>query len=264
MSTVYDRPGRSSSRRSAAKRAFPAIASSTIASRCSPAVIARSGLCGGIPAGTNSTRSSPSVSAASSATARCAMWIGSNVPPKMPSRTASRALPGLRLPFELGAADPDGVARVPRPPGAARCRCRSARGRAGTARPIPRRRSSSGRRSARSARRGRGTPRRRRARRRSRRPSCRCGGRRRPPARAARRGRPRRAGGPRVRVRNASRPSPAAAEMATASTPSAARARRKAGQASAAAGRSILLNATSIGLSRSAGSCARSSSRMTS
>ena len=39
------------------------------------------------------------------------MWIGSNVPPKMPHRTPRHvALPGLRLPFELGAADPDRVA----------------------------------------------------------------------------------------------------------------------------------------------------------
>ena len=52
------------------------------------------------------------------------------------------------------------------------------------------------------------------------------------------------------------RPSPSAAEIATTSRPSASRARRNAGQASAAAGRSILLKATSIGFSSSAGSWA--------
>ena len=48
------------------------------------------------------------------------------------------------------------------------------------------------------------------------------------------------------------------------SSPSASRLRRKSGHASAAAGRSTLLNAMSIGFARSAGSCASSSSRMTS
>ena len=156
-------PARSISRRSTANRSLPAIASSTIASRCSPAVISRPGLCGGSPAGMNRTRSSPSASAASSATARCATWIGSNVPPKMPSEpgtigAASRHVrsQGCASHSSSVAADPDGVARRRRPPGAARCRCRAGPARAGSAPPIPRRRSSSGRRSARSARRGRG------------------------------------------------------------------------------------------------------------
>ena len=93
--------------------------------------------------------------------------------------------------------------------------------------------------------------------RRSRRPSPRCDGRRRPPAPAARPAPRRRAGGRRRAARNASSPSPVDAEMATTVRPSASRARRKAGQASCAAGRSSLLKATSIGFSRSAGSCAR-------
>ena len=54
------------------------------------------------------------------------------------------------------------------------------------------------------------------------------------------------------------------AEIATAAIPSRARAARNAGHASAADGRSTLLKATSVGLSSSAGSCARSSSRITS
>ena len=79
-------------------------------------------LCGGRPAGTKTTRSRPSARAPSWATARCAMWIGSNVPPNTPSepprsrRSRQRVLPGLRLPFELGRPDPDQVAR--RDPGA--------------------------------------------------------------------------------------------------------------------------------------------------
>ena len=149
-------------------------------------------------------------------------------------------------------------------PAAARRRSRAGRGRAGSARPTPRRRSSSAPRSARSACRGPGRPRPRPrstlkpspiasirwtttpagsggapARRR------RAGGRR--SGRGARRARPRRPRRSRRRPR-----------------PSFSRAARNAGQASAAAGRSILLKATRIGFSSRAGSWARSSSRITS
>ena len=53
----------------------------------------------------------------SSAIARWATWIGSNVPPKTPSEPRDRSrrgvtpLPGLRLPLELHRPDPDRVAR---------------------------------------------------------------------------------------------------------------------------------------------------------
>ena len=87
VSTVYDGPGRSSSSRLDGEAArCPRSASSTIASRCSPGGDRPGPACAAArrPART-ATRSSPSASAASSATARCATWIGSNVPPKTPS-----------------------------------------------------------------------------------------------------------------------------------------------------------------------------------
>ena len=46
------------------------------------------GLCGGAPATTNQTRSSPQASRHDSARIRCPRWIGSNVPPNSPSRIA--------------------------------------------------------------------------------------------------------------------------------------------------------------------------------
>ena len=119
----------------------------------------------------------------------------------------SPALPGLRLPFELGRPDTDGVARPRRRPAAARRRCPSAGGRAGIARPTPRSRSWSARRSARSAGRARGTRRPRRSPPRSRPSSPRSGGPRRLPAPA----RPSSSAGGRSaasRSRNASRPVP--------------------------------------------------------
>ena len=231
-----------------------------------PGVTAWSGLCGGWRFGMNSTRSRPSASRAASATARWATWIGSNVPPNTPiaGRRPSPLLPRLRLPLELGRRR---CARGRRPrsrPAAARCRCRSAPARAGTARPTPRRRSWSGPRSARCACRAPGTRRPPRARSRSRRPSHRSCGRRRPRARAARRARPR-TGAARRRGHGA-RPAPprSTRRWRWPRGPSASRAARNAGHASRAAGRSILLNATRNGFSSSAGSCRRSSSRMTS
>ena len=93
------------------------------------------------------TRRSPNVSRAASATARWARWIGSNVPPKTPVAPSQPVVrhassQGCRLPFELGATDPDEVTGRRRRPAAARRRCPSARGLAGTVRPIPRCRSS--------------------------------------------------------------------------------------------------------------------------
>ena len=122
--------------------------------------------------GRTSTRSRPSGSRAASATARWATWNGSKVPPNTTDhrergRAGSRSLPlpRLRLPFELRPRR-SGRDRRRRPRrAAARRRCRAVRGRAGTARPIPRRRSWSGRRSARSACRAPGRRRRPRARR---------------------------------------------------------------------------------------------------
>ena len=56
------------------------------------------GLCGGAPATTNQTRSSPHASRHCSARIRCPRWIGSNVPPNSPSRIAvdPRAVVGGR------------------------------------------------------------------------------------------------------------------------------------------------------------------------
>ena len=129
------------------------------------------------PAGMNRTRSRPSASRASSAIARWPRWIGSNVPPNEPERAAhgrdaARDVPAVTGPPTSSAptrarSPPIRTVSPGRTPGAAQLvvDARAARGRAGTARPTPRRRSSSGRRAARSACRGPGTRRRRRARR---------------------------------------------------------------------------------------------------
>ena len=116
----YDGPARSTSSRLSANAGLSAIASATIATRSSAGLTGRPGLWTGSRLGTNRTRSRPSASRAASAIARWPTWIGSNVPPRMPSepdgpdrtRTAA-AHPtshGLAIPLELDGADPDRVA----------------------------------------------------------------------------------------------------------------------------------------------------------
>ena len=123
-----------------------------------PGVTARPAFCHGSPAGMNRTRDRPRTSRASSATARwarCGRVEGAAEDPDRPSPTPGRAahravrFPGVGPPLELDPPDPHGVAAPGRRPAAALRRCPAGRGRAGTARRIPRRRSWSGRRSAR-------------------------------------------------------------------------------------------------------------------
>ena len=128
VSTVNDGPGRSISIRLASRRGSPAIPATTIASRTARRADRAAGLVRRLRRpGTTRTRSRPSWSRAAAARPRWPRWNGSNVPPRIPSepgRTGAATpgpgpsdLPGLRLPFELGRADPDEVARPdPAPP----------------------------------------------------------------------------------------------------------------------------------------------------
>src|SRR5688572_27701966 len=112
VSAVYDGPARSISIRLIAKAGLSAIASCAITNRRSGSLTVPPGLCGGRPAGTNRIRSSFSDSRASSAMARCPMWIGSNVPPITPSLvngSSPARSPGLGLPLELDRAEANGV-----------------------------------------------------------------------------------------------------------------------------------------------------------
>lgn len=83
VSIVYDGPARRSSRMSSVNRSCPASAARTSAARVSASATGCS-RCGGTFAGSRRT-SAPRNSAASHATRRCALWIGSNVPPKIAS-----------------------------------------------------------------------------------------------------------------------------------------------------------------------------------
>ena len=80
----YDGRGSVSSTSETLKCGFPSQASWTIFSRCSGDTPCSTSLCGGIADGTNTTSSSPSASLHSSATYRCAICTGLNVPPNMP------------------------------------------------------------------------------------------------------------------------------------------------------------------------------------
>ncbi len=91
VSTVYDGPDRSISKRLISNAGLPSTAASTIATRSPTGEMSRPGLCGGCAAGMNKTRRSPNASRAASATARWARWIGSNVPPKTPVAPVSRS-----------------------------------------------------------------------------------------------------------------------------------------------------------------------------
>ena len=280
VSTVNESPPRSTSIGLAASAGFSATASRTIASRCSAAVTGRPGLCGGCAAGTSSTRSRPRVSRASSAIARWPWWIGSNVPPRMPSEPATTAGGSTADAGAVSRGSVNGRPRAdPTPARTRRCapRCPARMPALRSAPSIPVRTSSRWNRSADSSfsklvwatSRSMRLPRHAVARRppgSTANPSLRprAGGRRRRRARAARRARRRRAAAPATAARSASSPSPVSAEIATGSSPAARRLLRNGGQASRATGRSILLNATRIGFSSSAGSWAASSSRMTS
>jgi hypothetical protein len=79
VSTEYEGPVLSSSRRSTCSRGCPSIARSSIAARCS-ALAPGGGRCGGSADGSSATSVSNNVAAAS-ATARCPLCTGSNVPP---------------------------------------------------------------------------------------------------------------------------------------------------------------------------------------
>ena len=235
-----------------------------MARRCSIAVTDPARLCGGRPAGTNRTVASDSASRASSAIARCPIWIGSNVPPIRRSPAPGdhrRALQGSPpTPARPQPTRTVSPGRMParRSSASAPSRSRSRWNRSADSST----RSRSGRRGARSAR-----PRRERrpsdSRARSTDPARRRGdGPRRRPAPAAPPARRRRE---QLGERGSERPSPSPvdAEIATTGSPALPRAWRNAGQASVAEGRSTLLKATSMGLFSSAGSCASSSSRMT-
>ena len=91
-----------------------------------PASPRSAGLCGGSPAGTNRIRSRPRASRASSAIARCPMWMGSNVPPMTPMAAAAhRRGPPAAAPV-TGArsrARPPTRARPPRPEPCRRAGC---------------------------------------------------------------------------------------------------------------------------------------------
>ena len=115
VSTVYDGPSRSTSIRLSSERRVAGDRQLDHRDPVRAGRDGRPGLCGGRPAGTNSTRSRPRASRASSAIARWRDVDGSNVPPRTPSAPTGarsgaaaaghRLLPGLRLPLELTAAD---------------------------------------------------------------------------------------------------------------------------------------------------------------
>ena len=74
--------------------------SATISRRW-PTAVRPPGLCGGEPATTSQTRSSPQASRHCSARIRCPRWIGSNVPPNRPSRidrTSPQLFPDRHIP----------------------------------------------------------------------------------------------------------------------------------------------------------------------
>src|SRR5918999_4549667 len=94
------------STRSTPKRSLPSTAASTMSKRSSAlARTLEASLCGGMPAGTNTTRARPSSPMTCSAITMCPWCTGSKVPPKIPTLTV-----GTSPEVEHRPADPDLVA----------------------------------------------------------------------------------------------------------------------------------------------------------